>query len=57
MAHLNSEKTRETVEVLASLVIPDVAAVALHDDRHVATLVVHGVTREMHPEVITRLLG
>ena len=56
MTDLNGEQAGEAIEVLAPLVIPDVAAVALDDDRHVATLVVHGVTREVHPEVIARLL-
>ncbi len=51
VADLADEQPGEGVEVLAALRVPDVGAVALDDDRHVA-VVVAGHPREVHPQVL-----
>ena len=57
MTHLDGEQARETVEVAVALVVVDVGAVAAHDDRDVPALLVGGVAREVHPEVVARRVG
>ncbi len=51
VAELAHEEPGEAVEVALALVVPDVGALAAHDDRHVG-VVVGGVAREVHPEVV-----
>ena len=46
---LNDEQAGQAVEIPASLIVPDVRALALDDDGYVATLVVRGVSGEVHP--------
>ena len=49
---LHHEQAREAVEIAASLIVPDVGALAADDHRHMAlAALVDGVAGEVHPEV------
>ena len=49
VTQLNDEQASQTVEIPASVIVPDVRSFALDDDGYVATLVVRGVSGEVHP--------
>ncbi len=54
---LDDEEPGEPVEVLLARVVPDVCALALDHDGHLRTVVVRGVTREVHPQVVAGRIG
>src|SRR5690606_22291275 len=55
MARVDDEEPREPVEVLLAVRIPDVVALAPHDDRR-AVLFEHRLAREVHPQMVFGLL-
>jgi hypothetical protein len=53
---LDYEESRESIEILIALIIPDVGALTLSNDRYMAAVVVGRMPGEMHPEVIASLV-
>src|SRR4051794_14943004 len=48
---VHAEQRRQPVEVAPAVLVPDVAALAPDQDRHLVLLVVRAHAREVHPEV------
>ena len=51
VADVHAEQCAQAVEVAVAVVVPDVAAVALDDDRDLGPVVVRAHATEVHPEV------
>src|SRR3954451_20692542 len=51
VADVHAEQRAEAVEVLVAVLVPDVAAVALDDDRDLRALAVRAHPAEVHPEM------
>jgi len=53
VADLDGEQAGQTIEVAATVVVPDVGTLAAHDDRDVVAVVQAGVAGEVQPQMIT----
>src|ERR1041384_3180034 len=56
VADVGAEQRAEAVEVLLAVLVPDVAAVAAHDDRQLGAVLVGAHAAEVHPQVLAREL-
>ena len=57
MTCLDYEKPGKSIELLVALVIPDVGAFALGDDRDVVAFKVGRVPGEVHPEMVASFVS